>query len=81
MSPFAIGDWIDTRFLVISASYSPTITYVTFSSVSSSTNLTVAPNLILSFDNLEISIISALESLSSKSKIRPSTKLCFSRAA
>ena len=65
----------------ISASLSPTIWYVFFSSVSSSTSVTVAPNLIVLPESFDTSITSARDNLSSSSAMRPSFKACASLAA
>ena len=53
-----------------SASGSPTICQTCFLSVSSSTSVTVAPNLMVSPDSFETSMISARASLSSSSAMR-----------
>src|SRR5215475_3223652 len=55
----ASGDVIEMRFFLASASGSPTICHTFFSSVSSSTTVTVAPNVMVSPDSFETSITSA----------------------
>lgn len=65
----AIGEFTDIFPLFALASGSPTIRHTFFSSVSSLTNVTVAPNLIVSPESFDTSITSARASLSSRSTI------------
>src|SRR5712691_4633651 len=71
----------EMRPFLASASGSPTICHTAFLSVSSSTSVTVAPNLMVSPESLLMSMISARASLSSNSAIRPSLWDCSSLAA
>ena len=77
----ARAEVIEILPFLASASGSPTICHTFFSSVSSSTKVTVAPNLMVSPDSFETSITSARASLSSSSAMRPSLSDCCSLAA
>ena len=77
----AMGEESEMRPCLASDSTSPTIWYLRSSSVSSSTRVTVAPNLTLVPDSLEMSITSARPIWSSSSITRPSMKLWRSLAA
>ena len=80
ISARAIGEVIEMRPFLTSASTSPTICHTVFFSVSSSTSVTVAPNLMVSPESLETSMTSARASLSSSSAMRPSLwDCCFLR--
>ena len=72
MSARESGEEIEMRPFLASASWSPTICYIRFWSVSSSIRVTVAPNLTLSPERLDTSITSARASMSSSSATRPS---------
>src|SRR5262249_25201471 len=72
ISARAIGEFTDIFPLCALASGPPTIRHTLFSSVSSSINLTVAPNLIVWPDSFDTSITSGRASLSSSSTIRAS---------
>ena len=77
----AIGEVIDTLPSRTSASISPTILYFAFSSVSSSMTVTVAPNFTVLPDSFDTSMISARDSWSSSSAMRPSCSPCASLSA
>src|SRR5579872_138212 len=77
----AIGDDSEILPCLASLSTSPTIWYLRFSSVSSSTNVTVAPNLTVLPESFETSITSARPIWSSSSRTRPSMKPWRSFAA
>jgi hypothetical protein len=77
----AIGEVIEMRPFLASASGSPTICQTFFWSVSSSTSVTVAPKVMVSPESLETSMTSARASLSSSSAMRPSLRDCASLAA
>jgi len=81
ISARAKGEVMEMRPFLASASGSPTICHTAFLSVSSSTSVTVAPNLMVSPESLLMSIISARASLSSNSAMRPSLWDCSSLAA
>src|SRR6266481_3448034 len=72
ISARASGEVMEMRPFLASASGSPTICHTAFLSVSSSTSVTVAPNLMVSPESLLMSMISARASLSSNSAIRTS---------
>src|SRR6185312_1220336 len=77
----ASGEVTESRPWLTSASSSPTIWKVCSSSVSSSSSVTVAPNLMTLPESFETSITSARAILSSSSITRPSMKPWRSRAA
>src|SRR5712671_3472925 len=81
MSARASGEVIEILPFLASASGSPTSCHTCFFSVSSSTKVTVAPNLMVSPDSFDTSITSARASLSSSSAMRPSLCDCDSLAA
>jgi hypothetical protein len=81
ISARASGEVMEMRPFLASASGSPTICHTAFLSVSSSTSVTVAPNLMVSPDSLDTSMTSARASLSSSSAMRPSLCDCASLAA
>ena len=81
ISARASGEVMEMRPFLASASGSPTICHTAFLSVSSSISVTVAPNLTVSPESLEISMMSARASLSSSSAMRPSLCDCSSLAA
>ncbi len=81
ISARASGEVMEMRPFLASASTSPTICHTAFFSVSSSTNVTVAPNLMVSPESFGMSMISARAGLSSSSAMRPSLWDCSSLAA
>ncbi len=81
ISARAIGEPMEMRPSRTLASNSPTIMYFTSSSVSSSTSVTVAPNLTVSPLSVLGSMTSARESLSSSSATLASFIPCASLAA
>ena len=74
ISARAMGEEIEILPSRTLASLSPTILYFTFSSVSSSTSVTVAPNFTVVPDSFEVSMTSARLMLSSMSATRASLK-------
>jgi hypothetical protein len=76
INALAIGEVTEIFPAPASTSGSPTICQIRFSRVSSSISVTVAPNLIVSPESLDTSMISARASLFSKSAIRFSFTSC-----
>src|SRR5262245_10841657 len=81
MSARASGEVIEILPFLASASGSPTSYQTCFFSVSSSTKVTVAPNVMVSPESFDTSMTSARASLSSSSAMRVSLCDCVSLAA